>query len=172
MIWHALTEPVEVGPLATLQEIWNKLPDAAQRSETRAACAPMRDYVVRTRKQFEPKFENLHINQVHKGTQSFVLWKNKQYAAHRRRADFGFLDDAVEPADAVQRERLMAACEEFCSLFPDAFYISERGRDYIGTPKDQQEKGRLLSAGFHSMMGYFRDDAPLQELILDETGPA
>src|SRR4029077_21180825 len=26
---------------------------------------------------------------------------------------------------------------------------------------------RLLSAGFHSQMGYFRDDAPLYELVLD-----
>jgi hypothetical protein len=28
----------------------------------------------------------------------------------------------------------------------------------------------LLSAGFHSMTGYFRDDAPLSDLILDEQG--
>jgi hypothetical protein len=74
MIWHALTERVDAGPLAPLQEIWNKLPDASQRSETRAECVRMRDYVVRTRKQFEPAFENLNINEVHKGTQSFVFW--------------------------------------------------------------------------------------------------
>src|SRR5439155_22621155 len=30
--------------------------------------------------------------------------------------------------------------------------------------------GRLLSAGFHSMTGYFRDDGPLYELILDRDG--
>src|SRR5205823_4496745 len=29
-------------------------------------------------------------------------------------------------------------------------------------------KGRLLTAGFHLMQGYFRDDGPLCELILDE----
>src|SRR5258706_6924745 len=28
---------------------------------------------------------------------------------------------------------------------------------------------RLLSAGFHSQMGYFRDDRPLYELVLDAT---
>jgi len=28
----------------------------------------------------------------------------------------------------------------------------------------------LLSAGFHNVMGYYRDDIPLQELILDEKG--
>ena len=31
-------------------------------------------------------------------------------------------------------------------------------------------KGRLLTAGFHLMQGYFRDDAPLCELVLDEAG--
>jgi hypothetical protein len=30
------------------------------------------------------------------------------------------------------------------------------------------EGHRLLSAGFHSQMGYFRDDRPLYELVLDE----
>jgi hypothetical protein len=38
----------------------------------------------------------------------------------------------------------------------------------VGKSKDEQEKGRLLSAGFHSMMGYYRDDGPLCELVLDE----
>src|SRR5437763_7695674 len=31
-----------------------------------------------------------------------------------------------------------------------------------------QDKGRLLSAGYHSVVGYYRDDAPLMQLILDE----
>ncbi len=30
------------------------------------------------------------------------------------------------------------------------------------------DKGRPLTAGFHLMQGYFRDDEPLCELILDE----
>ena len=74
----------------------------------------------------------------------------------------------VVPADEGERKRHRAAFAEFCSVFPDAFYISERGRDYLGKPRSEQEKGRLLSAGFHSMMGYFRDDGPLYDLILDE----
>ena len=76
--------------------------------------------------------------------------------------------DLVVPADPAERARHKAAFERFASIFPDAFYISERGRDYVGVPKEKQEKGRLLSAGFHSMMGYFRDDRPLCELILDQ----
>jgi len=60
------------------------------------------------------------------------------------------------------------AIERFCAIIPDAFYISERGREFLDPDKNRQnaEKGRLLSAGFHSMMGYFRDDRPLYELVL------
>ena len=43
--------------------------------------------------------------------------------------------------------------------------MQERGRNYFDTTKD---RGRYLDAGFHSLMGYFRDDRPLYELILDE----
>jgi hypothetical protein len=68
---------------------------------------------------------------------------------------------------AGQRERYEAALARLSSVFPDAFYIRERGRFY---PDDSEDKGRLLSAGFHNVMGYFRDDLPLQELILDEAG--
>lgn len=142
MVWDALTEEVvDIGPLQTLQEMWNELPGPTQIAESRAACARMRDFVVQARKRFEPTFGNLHIEEVHKGTQAFVLWKNKQYASHRRSADFGFLDDeTAEPVDAADRASFIAACEKFCSVFPDAFYISERGRQYLGTPSDEEGK--------------------------------
>ena len=73
--------------------------------------------------------------------------------------------DLVVPAG--QRARYEAAFARFSSVFPDAFYVRERGRFY---PDDSEDKGRLLSAGFHNVMGYTRDDAPLSELILDEKG--
>ncbi|QDV26858.1 DUF1592 domain-containing protein [Aureliella helgolandensis] len=83
-------------------------------------------------------------------------------------------DESVPAAPGTssvdEQQAYIEDCQEFCELFPDAFYISERGRDYLGTSKEKQEKGRLLNAGFHSMMGYFRDDQPLMELILDEAG--
>ena len=66
-----------------------------------------------------------------------------------------------------QRARYEASFAKFAHVFPDAFYIRERGRFY---PDDSEDKGRLLSAGFHNVMGYFRDDTPLMELILDEKG--
>jgi hypothetical protein len=48
-----------------------------------------------------------------------------------------------------------------------AFYISERGRYF---PDNIRDKGRHLSAGFHNLMGYFRDDLPLYQMILDDHG--
>jgi hypothetical protein len=52
-------------------------------------------------------------------------------------------------------------------VFPDVFYVSERGRYF---PDDSDDKGRFLSAGYHNVMGNWRDDVPLMELILDEKG--
>lgn len=75
--------------------------------------------------------------------------------------------DLLVPAG--QRARYEASFARLANVFPDAFYIKERGRFY---PDDSEDKGRLLSAGFHNVMGYFRDDTPLQELILDEAGKA
>ncbi len=66
-----------------------------------------------------------------------------------------------------ERARYQASFERFAQVFPDAFYISERGRYF---PDDSEDKGRLLSAGYHNIMGYYRDDLPLQQLILDEEG--
>ena len=181
-IWSTLVQvKEEVGPIATLQAMWQQLPNnATQLEAARAGCRKMRDYVVQLRKELEPKFENLLIEGSHRGSQPFVLWKNRQYAAHRRTYDRGALrvqDDAkleeqlppelTVPADESERARYEAAFERFCGIFPDAFFVSERGRDYLDKPLKNQEQGRLLSAGFHSMMGYFRDDGPLYEMILD-----
>lgn len=66
-----------------------------------------------------------------------------------------------------QLPKYEAAFARLATAFPDAFYIKERGRFF---PDDSQDKGRLLSAGYHNVMGYFRDDTPLIELILDEKG--
>ncbi len=66
-----------------------------------------------------------------------------------------------------ERARYEASFARFSSVFPDAFYIRERGRFF---PDDSEDKGRLLSAGYHNVMGYWRDDTPLIELILDDKG--
>ena len=73
--------------------------------------------------------------------------------------------DLIVPT--LQRQRFEAAFARFASVFPDAFYITERGRYF---PDDSADKGRLLSAGYHSVIGFFRDDKPLMQLILDAQG--
>jgi len=73
--------------------------------------------------------------------------------------------DLVVPA--AERSRYEASFARLASVFPDGFYVKERGRYF---PDDSEDKGRLLSAGYHNTMGYFRDDTALMELILDEKG--
>jgi hypothetical protein len=99
-----------------------------------------------------PKYARLH-------GEAAVRW-----AALMERARAGD-PDLVVPAS--ERARYEASFARLASVFPDAFYIKERGRYF---PDDSQDKGRLLSAGYHNVMGYFRDDTPLMELILDEKG--
>ncbi len=76
-------------------------------------------------------------------------------------------DDTDLIVPAAQRARYQAAFSRFASVFPDVFYVSERGRYF---PDDSEDKGRLLSAGYHNTMGYYRDDLPLIQLILDDKG--
>jgi hypothetical protein len=260
VVWSTLTESEgAVGPIAKLQAMWRALPapSDAKSEVVREGCVQMRDFVIQLRAKLAPEFENLRVRGMHAGSQPLVLWKNRQYAAHRRSLDIGALQvegqplagteptdadretsaaaeaqetakddekkydepdrkktgsakdnagkndeeqkyrarqekrekerlererrrkeearrkratpdpDLRVPADPEQRALHEAAFRRFCSVFPDAFFILERGRMYLDQP-DEMRKGRLLSAGFHSMMGYFRDDVPLCELILDD----
>src|SRR5262245_34640875 len=147
----------------------------------------MRDFVVRVRQKLKQEFQNLSIRGIAEGSQPFVLWKDRQYAGSRRRYSSRRLETEsnpkplgepapedlasqvlVLPAEESARRRYEAALGRFCSIFPDAFYLSERGLIFL--KEDKESRGRLLSAGFHLMVGYFRDDAPLYELILDQNG--
>ena len=73
--------------------------------------------------------------------------------------------DLVVPAG--QRASYEESFARFANVFPDAFYVQERGKFF---PDNSADAGRLLSAGYHSVMGFWRDDNPLVELILDEKG--
>ena len=73
--------------------------------------------------------------------------------------------DLVVPAG--QRARYEESFARFATVFPDRFYVEERGKFF---PDNSADAGRLLSAGYHSVMGYWRDDNPLVELILDDKG--
>ncbi len=230
-VWSILADTEQsVGPVAKLRSMWHELPPPLDQPDTaRADCEEMRDWVVGLRGKLVRDFDHLYIDGHHKGSQPFVLWRNRQYASHRRNFDQSALqvqgvsneapttdepttdeattdeattdeattdepttdeattdeattdepttdeagpvdEDLLVPDDDAERNRYEAAFQQFCSVFPDAFYISERGRGYVEESKKQDgEKGRLLSAGFHSMLGYFRDDGPLYDLILDES---
>jgi hypothetical protein len=89
---------------------------------------------------------------------------------HTNFARFAPDPELAIPPGPEARARHTAALARFCQSFPDAFYVSERDRPYLDRPKDRQLKGRLLGAGYHNMMGYFRDDQPLYEMILDRQG--
>ncbi len=82
-------------------------------------------------------------------------------SAHARAGD----SDLIVPA--AQRALYQKAFARFASVFPDTFYVSERGRYY---PDDSTDRGRFLSAGYHNTGGYYRDDTALMELILDAKG--
>lgn len=154
-VWAALTEELpEQGPLGELRKAWRDLPDDAQSVEAaRKGSQELRELVHKRRKEFVPQVEKLRVSGISDGSQPLVLWRNRQSAAqHRHYAGDAAGDEAI-------------ALRRFCRDFPAAFYVSDRGPYF--DPKAAGQ-GRLLTAGFHLMQGYFRDDQPLCELVLDD----
>jgi len=183
LVWSTLTAaPEKIGPGASLQSMWQQLPvlRGNEPDLARTNCEAMRDFVLDVRQRLAPHFENLAVRGIAAGSQPFVLWKDRQYATNRLRwagdiaqgspkaKEEGPNDPTVEKALTVPADKTAyeAALRRFCALFPDAFYVAERGLIFL--KEDKESKGRLLSAGFHLMTGYFRDDAPLYSLLLDE----
>lgn len=186
-IWTTLTEASDdFGPVAALKALWNQLPppDSKQSDAVRSGCERMRDFVVSLRKQLVPEVKNLSAPGLQSGSQPLVMWKNRELAANRMRYAGGALKvraagfDADSPAaraltpptEAADVEKYEATFPQYCEIFPDAFMVTERARIYLDPEKEKSLRGRLLSAGFHSMTGYFRDDGPLHKLILDADG--
>jgi hypothetical protein len=88
-VWSALTqESFDVGPMAKLQTLWNDLPAPSGENDgaSREGCVALGHFVKQLRRKLEPKVANLESPRVHDGSQPLVLWKNRQYAANRRRA--------------------------------------------------------------------------------------
>lgn len=172
LVWSTLAKSEVPGPLATLRRMWSELPAPvrANGDAARSGCEKMRDFVVGLREKLRPEVANLSVRGIAAGSQPLVLWKDREYAANRRKAATkGSTDpELAPPADPAARARHESALAEFCGVFPDAFAVSERGLVFLKEDKDSH--GRLLSAGFHLMTGYFRDDQPLYDLILDERG--
>ncbi|HEY2343555.1 MAG TPA: DUF1592 domain-containing protein, partial [Chthoniobacteraceae bacterium] len=187
-VWSALTETTDrIGPMAALAALWLNLPsDAKDEQGARAGCEQMRNFVTTLRAKLVPEVKNMSApgTGLSPGNQAFVLWKDRQMALNRRRYTGGALtvppDDTLKnpaavaamavPTDPGEIEEYEAAFPLFCSIFPDAFLISERARVFLARGDDAKNVGRYLSAGFHNTMGYFRDDRPLYDLVLDEAG--
>ena len=80
--------------------------------------------------------------------------------------------DLFVPSEPTLRAQYEAAFARFAAVFPDAFYVKERARTFVD-PEEEKANGnvgRLLSAGLHNQTGYFRDDGPLYDMILDAAG--
>lgn len=272
-IWATLTDGKnEAGPIARLRALWRELPVPTSQADLGAAregAGQMRAYVTTLREKLVPEVKNLSAPGIQAGSQTLVMWKNRQMAANRRQYDPTALrvEGAIEevpaevapvamgrggrgrnvasaaeaanapgqpgrrgggaaqandparaaaqasaraldatiqrggtflaptvvttgssatsmaaarkrggepdpdlqlPADPAQRSAHEAAFARFVAVFPDAFYITERARVYRDAADEQKLAGRLLSAGLHSMTGFFRDDGPLYDLVLDD----
>jgi hypothetical protein len=171
------------GPVAGLQQRWDALRTVSpprDEQAVRTATSALRDYVVGYRKKLGWKFEVPRARPLHIASQMTAMHVNRQEVAHRRlcnpavliAADAadpsakGYDADLVVPADPAARAAAVASLQKFCDLIPDAFLVTERTSPWLA----KNQTGRLLSAGFHSAMGYFRDDRPLYDLILDEAG--
>jgi hypothetical protein len=191
-----------------LQAMWRDLPapKGNRPDVARGGCTQMSDFVTRIRRHTEKLFDPPSIPGMNANFQPFVVWRDREIAAHRRDFDrtalrvegepppgdfivtqgptFGngeqaavkkaiadYIKDRQTDPDLVvpagERARYEAAFARFSSVFPTGFALPERGRFYPITTIDQ---GRYLGAGFHNVMGYFRDDATLSDLILSEAG--
>jgi hypothetical protein len=161
---HALLtgDDHDSGPIAELRAMWRKLPENNDNciASARRGCEEMRDFVVSKRAELVPPAGDFKVDGINPSSQPRILWMNRELSANRRRGKLPESDGQQET------ERLRAAIARFCSLFPDTFVVSERGRMFLEPEK--RNKGRLLSAGFHLMVGYYRDDAPLYDLILND----
>ena len=112
-IWTTLTEtPDEIGPVAALKILWNELPPADGNKEAvRDGCERMRDFVISLRKQLVPEVKNLPAPGMQNGSQPLVMWKNREFAANRRRYAGGALKvrpagfDADSPAAWIPNRR-------------------------------------------------------------------
>ncbi len=183
MLWSALTQPeADVGPLATIRAEWKEAAPFSKKLDRFVNLLYLRAFAVRLRKELTPDIKKLNANGgMSAGSQTMVLWRNNQFAAKRRDyggdaiADFKKLADIqftdakkyarFFAADVADKEKAIKALARFCDVFPDAFAVTDRGPYF--NPK-QADKGRPLTAGFHLMQGYFRDDQPLYDLILDK----
>ena len=180
VVWDALTgEDPQIGPMAVVRKMWSDLPVSGDRA--RAEAERLRDLVLKLRKQLKPDAPKVGGGGISSGSQCFLLWRDNQLAGLHRKyagkvdADAKKLAAQVKDADLAaivapkdaKPTKLKASLERFCDIFPWTFVVIDRGHDNSGSGNGTT---RPLTAGFHLMQGYFRDDGPLCDLILDDAG--
>ncbi len=184
-IWTLVSGKLEtIGPVAAVQARWRSLP-APVKGQAPAAVHTQAGYINDLISGLRPtvtrKIASLPQRPVATGSQMIVLWKDEQYAANRLTyggnalqldmSAYAATDPAlVIPATDEAKAQYEDSFKRFCAVFPDAFAVAERGRPFEsqGNILSDLRGHRWLTAGFHSQMGYFRDDAPLYNLVLDE----
>jgi hypothetical protein len=183
VIWAAITDnEANVGPMAVVRKLWNDLdPPRPNQVPSLGGYEKMRDTIVLMRERIKPDVQKLSVNGISQGSQWLMTWRNQQLAlkhcsyggnvkADLKKIAEQFGDEEAGLAkllmgDGADEKVLRASVERFASAFPDTFVVTERAPYYDA---GSNPKGRLLSAGFHLMHGYYRDDGLLYELILNE----
>jgi hypothetical protein len=155
LVWQTLTTPAgDAGPIAALQAMWNAMP--APPADVSKRCDEMRDFVKQLREAVKVNVSNLGGSNMAPGSQALVIWKDKQMAANRRAYggnglkltldDFEFGPAVTKaltpPASDDGKKKFEEQFKQFCSVFPDAFYIKERGRVFLDASVDRLNTGR------------------------------
>jgi len=165
---------ITVGPVAKLKASMDAIPAPTKAGETapKPRFKEVANWIRNLRRHIAYRHPNLNVpGEFTPGSYTNVLWKDHLYASTRRKFDTGRLligsnDDAGIPQDDAARAPYIASFTKFASIFPDTFYIDERG--LMEYDAQYERSGRFLTGGTHNATSYFRDDAPLVELILDD----
>ncbi len=139
-----------------LRQRWNALPappDAASptvSSESQAAIRRLADDIQTLSRAIAPKETEAIVANAGNGPIDHLA-RRRRTAAERNTFDAKRL--LTDPGHPLSRD-IEASGTAFCRLFPNRFYFVDDTRG--------------LSAGFHLIEGFFRDDRPLCELVLND----
>jgi mono/diheme cytochrome c family protein len=165
---------ITVGPIAKLQATMDAIPAPTRADETapKPRFQETANWIKNLRRHIAYRHSNLNVpGEFTPGSYTNVIWKDYLYASTRRKFDpsrllIGSNEDSGIPQDEAARAPYIASFTKFASIFPDTFYIDERG--LMEYDAQYERSGRFLTGGTHNATSYFRDDAPLLELVLDD----
>jgi hypothetical protein len=179
VVWRALSaRELANGPMALVRRAWLALPQDPEKAIV--GCEKIRTLIADLRDVVKPDVKKLTVTGISQGSQPLVLWRNRQIAGLHRTYTGDIIKDSKKIVDTIDepeieklfpfddeaaKPKLKASFEQFASAFPDAFAVIERGPFY---DPGSNPKGRFLSAGFHLMHGYFRDDKLFCDWFLND----